>query len=60
MKSGGHVDKTELAGLRSFVQEHAPRRAVVVTTEPRRRQADGIVLLPWLDFLHDLWAGKIV
>lgn len=60
VKSGGNVDKTEIAGLRTFVQEHAPGKAFVVTTEQRRRHSDGIDLFPWQDFLQDLWAGKVL
>ncbi len=60
VKSGANVDKVELAGLRAFVEEHAPRRAVVVTTEAHRRRLGTIDLVPWRDFLRALWSGKVI
>jgi len=60
VKSGENIGGRELAGLRAFVEDHAPRKAIVVTTQPRRRHVDGIDLIPWRDFLRELWAGKII
>lgn len=60
VKSGTNVDGTELRGLKAFLAENPGCRAIVVTTEPRRRKLDAIDLYPWKVFLRDLWSGAIL
>jgi predicted AAA+ superfamily ATPase len=60
VKGSARVDPRELRPLRRFVEEHRPRRAIVVTNERAPRVLDGIELLPWREFLARLWAGAIV
>lgn len=48
-------------GLRAYAEEHHPRRSLLVSLDPRPRLLDdGIEVLPWRDFLSQLWAGEIV
>lgn len=57
----GTLDRRRLAGIRAYVDEHRPRRAIVVGTEPAaRRTAEGIDILPWQEFLDRLWRDEIV
>ena len=42
------------------MEEHRPRAALVVSTEPAERVAGGIRIMPWDRFLHALWAGRII
>ena len=61
VKGGRRVDRRELAGLRAFVEEHRPRRAIVVCNERApRRTDDGIRILPWERFLERLWGDGVV
>ena len=57
----GALDRRRLAGITAYVDEHRPRRAIVVGTEPAaRRTAEGIDILPWQEFLERLWRDEIV
>ena len=60
VKGSAHVRDRELRPLRAFMQEHRPRAAVVVSTEPAERIVGGIRIMPWDRFLRALWAGQII
>ena len=60
VKGAAHVHDRELRPLRAFMEEHRPRAAVVVSTEPAERVAGGIRIMPWDRFLNALWAGRII
>jgi len=52
--------RRDLSGLRAFMDDYAPRRAIVVCTEPAERLHEGIRVLPWKQFLDQLWAGDLI
>ncbi len=54
------VRPDDLKGIRAFCEEHAPRRAVVVSQDPAPRRAGAIDVLPWNVFLERLWGGTII
>ena len=61
VKGGGRLRPGDLRAMRAYVDEHRPRRAVVVCNETApRRTSDGIWILPWEVFLERLWADEIV
>ena len=61
VKGGASVDRRDIRGLRAFVEEHRPRKAVVVCNESAvRRTEDGILILPWERFLERLWGDGVV
>ena len=60
MKGSAHVRDRELRPLRAFMEEHRPRAALVVSTEPAERVVGGIRIMPWDRFLRALWAGEII
>ncbi len=61
VKGASRVRQAELRGLRAFVQEHRPRRAIVVCNESAVRRTDeGIWILPWERFLERLWGDEVV
>ena len=60
VKGGTKVRPADLKGMRAYVDEHHPRRAVIVCNETAsRRTADGIWILPWERFLERLWGNAI-
>ena len=59
VKAAQRVRPADLTGLRAFSEEHRPRRAVVVSTDPAPRRAGDIDVLPWKTFLERLWGGAI-
>jgi hypothetical protein len=60
VKGSSRVDDSALRGLRAFIDEHHPRRAIVVSTEAVPRAVSGVRIVPWRTFMHELWAGAIV
>lgn len=50
----------KLRPWRVFAEENRPRAATMVCLEPARRLADGILVLPWREFLEMLWDGRVV
>ncbi|MBF0595771.1 MAG: ATP-binding protein [Candidatus Omnitrophica bacterium] len=61
VKGASRVDKTELSGLKAFMEEYQPSKALVVSNERELRvTSGGIQVIPWRDFLSRLWRGEIV
>ena len=61
VKGGAAMRPDALKGLRTYIDEHRPRRAVVVCNEEApRRTSDGIRILPWRQFLERLWRDEII
>ncbi len=60
IKGASHVDSSDLKPIKAFKEEFHPRQAIVVCNEKVRRITGGIHVIPWKDFLADLWSGKIL
>lgn len=60
VKGASRVDPREFRGLRAFVEDHRPRRAILVCNERRPRVHEGVDVLPWREFLERLWGGEIL
>lgn len=60
VKSASNLTGSDLKGLFRFVDDYQPEKALVVTNEQNRRKIGSIILVPWRDFLDELWAGKII
>jgi predicted AAA+ superfamily ATPase len=61
VKATPRAETHHLRGLRAIGEEYRFRRRVLVSGDPRRRQAEsGIEILPWRDFLEELWVGKLL
>lgn len=60
VKGSSRLDSADFRSLRAFTEDNRPRRAIVVCNEPAPRVHDGIDVLPWRDFLYELWAGRIL
>ncbi len=60
VKGAAHVEKADLRPLTAFIQEYAPRKALVVCNEREERVYEQMRIMPWRRFLRDLWAGKII
>jgi len=60
-KSGRELRVNDLKGMRALLEEHTPRRSMVVTRGHRRRQTeDGIEIVPWREFCTQLWSGELL
>ncbi|MBU9889813.1 MAG: ATP-binding protein [Candidatus Omnitrophica bacterium] len=60
VKGASRVDQSELSGIRAFVEEHKPQKALVVSNEREARLVGDIRIVPWRDFLSSLWRGEIL
>lgn len=59
-KGTSRVDNAVLRSLNAFVAEYSPRSAIVVCNEKAERVYGKIKIMPWRNFLSDLWEGKII
>jgi predicted AAA+ superfamily ATPase len=60
IKGVDEVSPHHLRNLKAFIEEYAPRRAIIVSRDHAPRVLDGIEVLPWKIFLDQLWQGKII
>ncbi|MEW6744310.1 MAG: DUF4143 domain-containing protein [Planctomycetota bacterium] len=60
VKGGARVHEGDLSGLRVLAEEMRVRRSVVVCLESEPRVvAPKIEVMPWRQFLRELWAGEL-
>lgn len=60
VKGGRNIDSSSLRPLRVFSEEYSPEKAILVNNETTPRLIDRIELIPWREFLENLWAGRII
>lgn len=60
IKGASHVDSSDLRPLKTFQEEYRPAKALVVCNERAARRTGAISVLPWRQFLEELWAGKVL
>lgn len=60
IKGASRIDNTDLNGLDAFIEAHSPKKSIVVCNEKEKRVHGKIEILPWADFLRELWSGKII
>ena len=59
-KGNRRVHEGDLKGLNALLDEHKPRRAVLVSLEAERRKiTPAIEVLPWKRFIEELWSGRL-
>ncbi len=58
VKAKHSVAARDLRSLRALGEEKSVSRLLCVSLEPRPRSVDGILILPYADFLDALWAGE--
>jgi predicted AAA+ superfamily ATPase len=59
IKATSRVSERHLGGLEALREEKLLPRLAVICMEKERRKVNGIEILPWREFLEDLWASKI-
>jgi len=52
------VSSADLRSIRALAEEKKLKRYLCVSLEPRRRLVEGIMVLPYQDFLDTLWNGE--
>jgi predicted AAA+ superfamily ATPase len=60
VKGSNNIQPRHLSGLKAFAEEFKSRKQILVCNEPRMRKVDKILVMPWKEFLSQLWSGDIV
>lgn len=61
VKSTDNVNSKHTKGMVAFAEEYKLKKKIIVSQDNLPRNLDnGIVVLPWRDFLNRLWAGQII
>ncbi len=60
VKGTARIDRRDLRSLIAFTEEYSPRKALVVCNEREERIHGAIRIMPFRNFLRDLWEGKII
>ena len=60
VKTTSRPNSDDLKGLRAILDENSWKRRLLVCNTPRAQRVDGIEILPWEQFLTELWSGKII
>lgn len=60
IKGVSRVDKRDLNGLMAFMVSYCPKRSIIVCNEKEKRLHDKIEIVPWRNFLDELWEGSIL
>lgn len=58
VKAKENVSVDDLRSLRAIAEENKLKRCVCVSLEPRTRRIGGITILPYREFLENLWSGQ--
>lgn len=58
VKAKENVSPQDLKSLRAIAEEKKLKRYLCVCLEPRMRRVDGIVVLPFKEFIETLWSGE--
>jgi predicted AAA+ superfamily ATPase len=59
VKAKENVSANDLKSLRALAEERKLKRYLCVSLEPRRRDVQGIRILPYAQFLEALWGGEL-
>jgi len=60
VKAKQNVGNRDLRGIRALQEENLLERYCVVCLEERQRSVDGVDILPYRQFLEQLWSGKLL
>ncbi|HEX5011615.1 MAG TPA: AAA family ATPase [Planctomycetota bacterium] len=58
VKAKGAVSAADLRSLRAIKEERKLKRYVCVALEKRRREIEGVSVVPWREFVDGLWRGE--
>ncbi|MEN6454898.1 MAG: AAA family ATPase [Prolixibacteraceae bacterium] len=60
VKATDNANPRHLKGLKSFAEEYAVKKSILVSNDPLPRKIGDVLILPWKEFLQQLWAGAII
>ncbi len=60
VKASSLISSKHIKGLKSFAEEYSTKQLIVVCNEPLPRLIDNVLILPWKEFLKQLWNNEII
>lgn len=57
VKAKENISSQDLKSLYALAEERKLKRYLCVSLERRRRNMDAVTVLPWIEFLDELWSG---
>ena len=57
MKAKENISSQDLKSLYALAEEKKLKRYLCVSLEGQRRNMDAVAVLPWKEFLDELWSG---
>ena len=60
VKGSSRIDPGDFYPSEAFAKEHFPKKSLIVCNEKNRRIHGSIEVVPWRDFLTELWSGSII
>lgn len=60
VKGTPQVQGKHQKGLKAFNEEYAVKKNIIVSLDSRPRQNGNILVLPWKEFLNQLWSGEVI
>lgn len=61
VKASSRINSAHIKGLKALAESHALKQSILISFEPEPRKLEnGIMCLPWRDFLTKLWDGNII
>lgn len=60
VKSAKEVQARHIRGISAFKEDYGPKRSIVVSLDTRKRIMNTIEIIPILEFIDELWKGKII
>ena len=60
VKSTNMVNPHHLKGMKHFSEEYTVNKMIIVSMDPYPRKIGNIMVLPWNQFLLQLWEGDII
>jgi uncharacterized protein len=60
VKAKQNLSPADLKSLNALAEEKRLKRYLCVSMEPRRRRIGEVIILPYKEFLEELWSGGYV
>lgn len=60
IKATEEAQPRHLKGLKAFMEEYTVKKAILVSNDSFPRLTNGVLVLPWKDFLKKLWNNEII
>ncbi len=58
VKSSSNASPRDLKGLKALREDSSFQGYMLVSLDPRKRVVDGLTIMPWREFLSELWCGQ--